>query len=90
MSNITIEINNREFLIACPDGEEERVLKLAERFSERVSKISERLNDLDHQRLFLIAGIEVEEDKQNILESQGIEQSTRRLKNILERLEKVE
>ena len=72
MSNITIEINNREFLIACPDGEEERVLKLAERFSERVSKISERLNNLDHQRLFLIAGIEAEEDNQNILESKNL------------------
>ena len=57
MSNVTIDIKNREFLIACEDGKEEEVLELAKIFSERVSNLSERLNDLDHERLFLLAGI---------------------------------
>ena len=27
MGNISIEINNREFLIACTDGDEDKVMK---------------------------------------------------------------
>ena len=66
MSNVTIDIKNREFLIACEDGKEEEVLELAKIFSERVSSLSERLNDLDHERLFLLAGILAEEDNKNL------------------------
>lgn len=69
MSNVTIDIKNREFLIACEDGKEEEVLELAKIFSERVSSLSERLNDLDHERLFLLAGILAEEDNKNLLKA---------------------
>ena len=69
MSNVTVDIKNREFLIACEDGKEEEVLELAKIFSERVSKLSERLNDLDHERLFLLAGILAEEDNKNLLKA---------------------
>ena len=50
MSNITIEINKREFLIACEDGKEEEVRELAKIFADRVSSLSDRLSDLDHER----------------------------------------
>ena len=39
MANVSIEINNREFLIACSDGDEEKVRMLGKRFSERVMNI---------------------------------------------------
>ena len=32
MSNVTIDIKNREFLIACEDGKEEEVLELAKNY----------------------------------------------------------
>ena len=53
MSNVTIDIKNREFLIACEDGKEEEVLELAKIFSERVSSLSERLNAVSYTHLTL-------------------------------------
>ena len=55
MGNISIEINNREFLIACTDGDEDKVMNLALKFASRVKSIKERVGELDQQRLFLLA-----------------------------------
>ena len=82
MSNVTVDIKNREFLIACEDGKEEEVLELAKIFSERVSKLSERLNDLDHERLFLLAGILAEEDNKNLLKASGLDKAMNNIKKI--------
>ena len=90
MSNVTIDIKNREFLIACEDGKEEEVLELAKIFSERVSNLSERLNDLDHERLFLLAGILAEEDNKNLLKDSGLEKAMTKIKKIADTFDDVE
>ena len=89
MSNVTIDIKNREFLIACEDGKEEEVLELAKIFSKRVSSLSERLNDLDHERLFL-AGILAEEDNKNLLKDSGLEKAMTKIKKIADKFDDVE
>ena len=90
MSNVTIDIKNREFLIACEDGKEQEVLELAKIFTQRVNKLSERLNDLDHERLFLLAGILAEEDNKNLLRSSGLNNAMINIKNIANQLDEVE
>ena len=90
MSNITIEINKREFLIACEDGKEEEVRELAKIFADRVSSLSERLSDLDHERLFLLAGILAEEDNKNLLKFSGLDKAMAKIKKISEKLDSVD
>ena len=90
MSNVTVDIKNREFLIACEDGKEEEVLELAKIFSERVSKLSERLNDLDHERLFLLAGILAEEDNKNLLKDSGLDKAMNNIKKIAEKFDEID
>ena len=90
MSNVTVDIKNREFLIACEDGKEEEVLELAKIFSERVSKLSERLNDLDHERLFLLAGILAEEDNKNLLKASGLDKAMNDIKKIAEKFDEID
>ena len=90
MSNVTVDIKNREFLIACEDGKEEEVLELAKIFSERVSKLSERLNDLDHERLFLLAGILAEEDNKNLLKASGFDKAMNNIKKIAEKFDEID
>ncbi len=90
MSNITIEINKREFLIACEDGKEEEVRELAKIFSDRVSSLSDRLSDLDHERLFLLAGILAEEDNKNLLKFSGLDKAMNKIKKISEKLDSVD
>ena len=86
MANVSIEINNREFLIACSDGDEEKVKKLGENFSKRVMVIKESVGDLDQQRLFLLAGILTEEENQELKDDLGIEKMTSVLKGITEKI----
>ena len=86
MSNITIEINKREFLIACEDGKEEEVRELAKIFADRVSSLSDRLSDLDHERLFLLAGILAEEDNKNLLKFSGLDKAMTKIKKISAKL----
>ena len=90
MSNITIEINKREFLIACEDGKEDEVRELAKIFADRVSSLSERLSDLDHERLFLLAGILAEEDNKNLLKFSGLDKAMAKIKKISEKLDSVD
>ena len=90
MSNVTVDIKNREFLIACEDVKEEEVLELAKIFSERVSKLSERLNDLDHERLFLLAGILAEEDNKNLLKASGLDKAMNNIKKIAEKFDEID
>ena len=90
MSNVTVDIKNREFLIACEDGKEEEVLELAKIFSERVSKLFERLNDLDHERLFLLAGILAEEDNKNLLIASGLDKAMNNIKKIAEKFDEID
>ena len=90
MSNVTVDIKNREFLIACEDGKEEEVLELAKIFSDRVSKLSERLNDLDHERLFLLAGILAEEDNKNLLKASGLDKAMNNIQKIAEKFDEID
>ena len=90
MSNVTVDIKNREFLIACEDGKEEEVLELAKIFSERVTSLSERLNDLDHERLFLLAGILAEEDNKNLLKASGLDKAMNNIKKIAEKFDEID
>ena len=87
MGNISIEINNREFLIACTDGDEDKVRNLALKFASRVKSIKERVGELDQQRLFLLAGILAEEENQELNDNLSIDEMNGILKEITKKIE---
>ena len=82
MGNVSIEINNREFLIACTDGDEDKVRNLAIKFANIISKIKKRVGELDQQRLFLLAVILAEEENQELNDELSIDEMTEVLKDI--------
>ena len=88
MANVSIEINNREFLIACSDGDEEKARMLGKKFSQRVMSIKGKVGDLDQQRLFLLAGILAEEENQELNDNLSIEEMTSVLKDITNKIDK--
>lgn len=87
MANVSIEINNREFLIACSDGDEEKVRMMGKKFSERVMNIKGKVGDLDQQRLFLLAGILAEEENLELTDDLGLEEMTSVLKSIKDKID---
>ena len=59
MAQITVTINDRSFRMACDDGEEERLLGLAQRFDDSINSLRENFGEIGDQRLTVMAGIMV-------------------------------
>lgn len=59
MAQITVEINDRSFRMACDDGEEERLLGLAKRFDDNINSLRDNFGEIGDQRLTVMAGIMV-------------------------------
>lgn len=57
MAQITVEINDRSFRMACDDGEEERLLGLAKRFDDTINTLRDSFGEIGDQRLTVMAGI---------------------------------
>lgn len=59
MAQITVTINDRSFRMACDDGEEERLLGLAQRFDDSINSLRDNFGEIGDQRLTVMAGIMV-------------------------------
>ncbi len=59
MAQITVEINDRSFRMACDDGEEDRLIGLAKRFDDNINSLRENFGEIGDQRLTVMAGIMV-------------------------------
>ncbi|KZL20833.1 Cell division protein ZapA [Pseudovibrio axinellae] len=59
MAQITVTINDRSFRMACDDGEEERLLGLAQRFDDNINSLRDNFGEIGDQRLTVMAGIMV-------------------------------
>ncbi|MTH98043.1 cell division protein ZapA [Roseibium sp. RKSG952] len=57
MVQISVTINGRAFRMACDDGEEERLQKLAERFDGWIGELRQAFGEIGDQRLTVMAGI---------------------------------
>ena len=57
MAQINVTINGRSFRMACDDGEEERLLGLAERFDGWINELRGAFGEIGDQRLTVMAGI---------------------------------
>lgn len=57
MAQINVTINGRSFRMACDDGEEDRLLGLAERFDGWINELRGAFGEIGDQRLTVMAGI---------------------------------
>ena len=57
MGELNISINNRPFLIACADGDEHNVSRLAEELAARISAIKKNVGEVGDSRLLVMAGL---------------------------------
>ncbi|MTI16590.1 cell division protein ZapA [Rhodobacteraceae bacterium RKSG542] len=57
MAQITVTINGRSFRMACDDGEEERLLGLAQRFDDSINILRGNFGEIGDLRLTVMAGI---------------------------------
>lgn len=57
MAQVTVQVNGKPYVVGCEDGQEQRLIGLAERFDDQVRQICEAVGQLGDARLFLMAGL---------------------------------
>lgn len=57
MAEVVITVNKRSYSVACDDGQEPHLRKLAASLDKRVAQLVEQMGQIGEQRLLLMAGL---------------------------------
>lgn len=57
MAQVTVTINGSNYRMACDDGEEDRLIALADRFGASIAELKSGFGEIGDQRLTVMAGI---------------------------------
>ena len=66
MSQVTVTINSRQFRMACEDGQEGHLMKLAEDLDERIEKLRGNFGEIGDARLTIMAALTVADELADI------------------------
>jgi len=59
MNHINVTINGRQYRMACEDGQEERLQRLAESFEQRIESLRGKFGEIGDARLTVMAALTV-------------------------------
>ena len=59
MSHVNVTINGRQYRMACEEGQEERLLELAESFETRIESLRGKFGEIGDARLTVMAALTV-------------------------------
>jgi len=59
MPEVNVEINGRRYRMACEEGQQKRLIALAERFNTQVEELKGAVGEIGDTRLTVMAGIAV-------------------------------
>jgi cell division protein ZapA len=62
MPQVSVSINGRRFHIACENGEEPRLMRLAEDLDGRIAKLRARFGDIGETRLTIMATLAIADE----------------------------
>ena len=62
MSHINVTINSRQYRMACEDGQEPRLLKLAEDLESRIAELRGKFGEIGDQRLEVMAALTIADE----------------------------
>lgn len=71
MAQITVSVNGKTYPLACADGDEERLSKLAAYVDSKARDISGKLGHVNEARLLLMAAVLIADELQDALEGGG-------------------
>ena len=67
MSDVTIEINGRAYQIACEDGQEDHLQRLAEFLEKRLQDVASTVGEVGQERLLVMAGLLIADELSDLL-----------------------
>ena len=62
MGNVNIKFNNKEYLLSCDEGQEEKLEKLANHLDANHSELKKNLGNIGESKLLLITSIQIIDD----------------------------
>src|ERR1700758_3966115 len=62
MSQVTVTINGRQFRMACEDGQESHLLRLAQDLDQRIEKLRANFGEIGDTRLTVMAALTVADE----------------------------
>ena len=65
MPLVQVVVNGREFQVGCDNGQEERLLELAQAFDKRVQALAASVGQVGDTRLLLMAGLVLVDELSN-------------------------
>jgi len=71
MGQVNVQIAGRSYALACRDGEEPRLSRLAGHLERKAEELSATLGQMSEPRLLLMAGILVADELFELRETQG-------------------
>lgn len=73
MSHVNVTINGRQYRMACEDGQEEHLRRLADDFDQRLAGLRENFGEIGDMRLTVMAALMVVDE---------LHEATRRLEEV--------
>ncbi len=71
MVNVSVNFNNRDYILSCEDGQEQELEKLSLHLNEKFEKLKKDLGNIGESKLLLISSIQVIDEMFTIKESIG-------------------
>ena len=68
MPQVNVTINGRQFRMACEEGEEEHLIRLAEDLDQRISRLRARFGEIGDTRLTVMAAITLADELREVKE----------------------
>jgi len=62
MAHVSVTINGRQYRMACDDGEETHLSRLAQEFDERIERLRTEFGEIGDMRLTVMAALTVADD----------------------------
>jgi cell division protein ZapA len=62
MSQVTVTINGRQFRMACEDGQESHLLRLAQDLDQRIEKLRATFGEIGDTRLTVMAALTISDE----------------------------
>ena len=62
MANVNVKFNNKEYLLACDDGQEEHLKELANHLDKKYDELKKNLGNIGENKLLLITAIKMVDD----------------------------
>ena len=62
MAQVEVTVNNQNFLIACENGQEDRLLDLSKIVDDKVGELAAQVGQLGHARLLVMAALVIADE----------------------------